>query len=136
MRFWKVRNNMATRNMLHISKLKDFELFLVNKGYAIVETSNNPYEILRAKKDKDTVVIYQKANTREHLSVMDKDVGLVNDFLYGEHGDVESEYCDDFCPISKAINEYNTTHKHIISCPTAMCELITNVVALNSKKGK
>ena len=52
---------MATRNMLHESKLKDFELFLVNKGYAIVETSNNPFEVLRAKKEKDTVIIYKKA---------------------------------------------------------------------------
>lgn len=74
---------MATRNMLHESKLKDFELFLVNKGYAIVETSNNPFEVLRAKKEKDTVIIYKKAKAKEHLSVMDKDVKLVNEFIYG-----------------------------------------------------
>ena len=73
---------MATRNILRISKLKDFELFLANKGYAIVETSNNPYEVLRAKKDKDTVIIYRKANAKEHLSVMEKDVALVNEFIY------------------------------------------------------
>ena len=74
---------MATRSMLHINRLKDFELFLVKKGYAIVETSKNPYEVLRAKKDKDTVIIYMKANAREHLSVMEKDVALVNEFIYG-----------------------------------------------------
>ena len=74
---------MATRNMLHVSKLKAFELFLVNKGYTIVETSKNPYEVLRAKKDKDTVIIYKKANFKEHLSVMEKDVLLVNEFIYG-----------------------------------------------------
>ena len=74
---------MATRSMLHQSKLKNFELFLVNKGYAIVEVSKNPYEVLRAKKDKDTVIVYKKANSKEHLSVMDKDVPLVNEFIYG-----------------------------------------------------
>lgn len=74
---------MATRNMLHKSKLKEFELFLVNKGYAIVETSKNPFEVLRAKKDKDIVIIYEKAKAKEHLSVMDKDVKLVNEFIYG-----------------------------------------------------
>lgn len=73
---------MATRNMLHQSKLEEFERFLVHKGYAIVEKSNNPYEVLRAKKDKDTVIIYKKANAKEHLSVMGKDVPLVNEFLY------------------------------------------------------
>lgn len=73
---------MATRNMLHKDKLKEFELFLVNKGYAIVPISNNPYEVLRAKKDKDNVIIYKKANAKEHLSVMEKDVRLVNEFLY------------------------------------------------------
>lgn len=74
---------MATRDLLHESKLKAFELFLVNKGYVIVETSNNPYEVLRAKKDKDTVIIYKKARAKEHLSVMDKDVKLVYEFIYG-----------------------------------------------------
>lgn len=54
----------------------------MNKGYAIVETSNNPYEVLRAKKNKDTAIIYKKANAKEHLSVMEKDVQLVNEFLY------------------------------------------------------
>ena len=75
---------MATRNILHKSKLKDLELFLVNNGYAIVETSNNPHEVLRAKKNKDTVIIYKKAKAKEHLSVMDKNVELVNRFIYGD----------------------------------------------------
>lgn len=75
---------MATRNMLHKGKLKDFKLFLVNNGYAIVETSKNPYEVLRSKKNKDTVIIYKKDNAKEHLSVMDKDVELINKFIYGD----------------------------------------------------
>ena len=31
---------MATRNILHISKLQEFEDFLETKGYMIVATSN------------------------------------------------------------------------------------------------
>ena len=41
---------MATRNILPINKLSEFEDFLENKGYMILATSKNPYEVLRAKK--------------------------------------------------------------------------------------
>ena len=75
---WEV---MATRNILHISKLKDFEDFLESKGYMILATSRNSYEVLRARKDKDTVIVYQKANAKEHLSTMDKDYKLVREFI-------------------------------------------------------
>ena len=64
---------MATRNILHISKLQEFEDFLETKGYMIVATSKNPYEILRAQKDGDTIIVYQKKDSKEHLSTMDKD---------------------------------------------------------------
>ena len=59
---------MATRNILHISKLQEFEDFLETKGYMIVATSKNPYEVLRAQKDGDTVIVYQKKDAKEHLS--------------------------------------------------------------------
>ena len=48
---------MATRSILHISKLQEFEDFLETKGYMIVATSKNPYEVLRAQKDGDTVIV-------------------------------------------------------------------------------
>ena len=51
---------MATRNILHISKLQEFEDFLETKGYMIVATSKNPFEVLRAQKDGDRVIVYQK----------------------------------------------------------------------------
>ncbi len=75
---------MATRNILHINKLKDFEKFLESKGYMILATSRNPYEVLRARKGKDTVIVYQKANAKEYLSTMDKDYKLVREFIKGE----------------------------------------------------
>lgn len=75
---------MATRNILHISKLQEFEDFLETKGYMIVATSKNPYEVLRAQKDGDTVVVYKKKDAKEHLSTMDKDYHLVREFIKGQ----------------------------------------------------
>ena len=72
---------MATRNILHISKLQEFEDFLETKGYMIVATSKNPFEVLRAQKDGDTVIVYQNKDTKEHLSTMDKDYHLVREFI-------------------------------------------------------
>lgn len=72
---------MATRNILHISKLHEFEDFLEHKGYMIVATSKNPYEVLRAQKDGDTVIVYKKKDAKEHLSTMDKDYHLVREFI-------------------------------------------------------
>ena len=75
---------MATRNILHISKLQEFEEFLEHKSYMIVATSKNPYEVLRAQKDGDTVIVYQKKDAKEHLSTMDKDYHLVREFIKGQ----------------------------------------------------
>ena len=72
---------MAIRALLHMNKLKDFESWLEKQGYMILPTSKNPYEILRAKKDKDTVIIYQKSDSKEHLSIMDKDYDLIHEFM-------------------------------------------------------
>ena len=72
---------MATRNILHISKLQEFEDFLESKGYMIIATSKNPYEVLRAQKDRDTVIVYKKKDAKEHLSTMDKDYHLVREFI-------------------------------------------------------
>ena len=72
---------MANRALLHINKLKDFEKWLEKQGYMILPTSKNPYEVLRAKKDKDTVIIYQKGDSKEHLSIMDKDYHLIHKFI-------------------------------------------------------
>ena len=85
---------MAVRNILHIDKLEAFEEFLRFEGYMILPLSKNPYEVLRAKKGRDTVIIYRRSEAKEHLSVMDKDYGLdlpmsvdaeVNDYWYGEN---------------------------------------------------
>lgn len=72
---------MAIRALLHMNKLKDFESWLEKQGYIILPASKNPYEILRAKNDKDTVIIYQKGDSKEHLSIMDKDYALIHKFI-------------------------------------------------------
>lgn len=72
---------MANRALLHMNKLKDFESWLEKQGYMILPTSKNPYEILRAKKSKDTVIIYRKGDSKEHLSIMDKDYDLIHKFM-------------------------------------------------------
>lgn len=72
---------MANRALLHMNKLKDFESWLEKQGYMILPTYKNPYEILRAKKSKDTVIIYRKGDSKEHLSIMDKDYDLIHKFM-------------------------------------------------------
>lgn len=72
---------MASRELLHISKLNDFGKWLEEQGYMILPTSKNPYEVLRAKRDKDKVIIYCKAGSKEHLSIMDKDYSLIQRFI-------------------------------------------------------
>lgn len=75
---------MAVRNLLHMDKLESFEDFLRAEGYMILPVSRNPYEALRARKGKDTVIIYRRSDAKEHLSIMDKDFQLVERFLKGE----------------------------------------------------
>ena len=72
---------MATRNILHVSKLQEFEDLLETKGYMIVATSKNPYVVLRAQKDGDTVIIYKKKDTKENLSTRNKDTHRVREVI-------------------------------------------------------
>lgn len=72
---------MANRHTLHINKLNNLKNWLEKQGYILLPTSKNPYEVLKAKKDNDTVIIYCKADSKEHLSVMDKDYSLIRRFV-------------------------------------------------------
>lgn len=72
---------MAARALLHKNKLGGFESWLKRQDYIILNTSQNPYEVLRARKDKDTVVVYCKDAAKEHLSVMSKDCALIRRFI-------------------------------------------------------
>lgn len=71
---------MAERCLLHKNKLEAFKEWLIRKGYEIQDTKGF-YEVLRAKKDKNTVIIFAKDRAKEHLSVQDKDRRLVWEFI-------------------------------------------------------
>lgn len=73
---------MANRHTLHISKLEDFKKWLVKDGWEI-EEPNGIYEVLRARKQgrQNPLIVYTKADAKEHLSVMDRDSGVVGAFL-------------------------------------------------------
>lgn len=71
---------MANRNTLHINKLEDFKNYLSCIGFEIQPTKGF-YEVLRAKKDKRTVIVYEKSEAKEHLTVQDKDTDLLREFI-------------------------------------------------------
>lgn len=73
---------MANRHTLHINKLEDFKEWLVKDGWEIEEPNGN-YEVLRARKPsrRNPLIIYRKADVKEHLGIMDRDGGVVRAFL-------------------------------------------------------
>lgn len=71
---------MAERCLLHQKKLELFKRWLAIKGYEIQPTKGN-FEVLRAKRKTDTVIIFKKIDAKEHLSVQQKDYRLVRQFI-------------------------------------------------------
>lgn len=73
---------MANRHTLHISKLEDFKKWLVKDGWEI-EEPKGIYEVLRARKygRQNPLIVYTKADAKEHLSIMDRDSGVIGAFL-------------------------------------------------------
>ena len=73
---------MAERHTLHISKLEAFRGWLAKDGWEI-EKPKGDYEVLRARKQgrQNPLIVYTKSYSKEHLSVMDRDKGVVYAFL-------------------------------------------------------
>ena len=73
---------MANRHTLHISKLEDFKKWLEKDGWEI-EEPKGIYEVLRARKQgrQNPLIVYTKADAKEHLSIMDRDSGVIGAFL-------------------------------------------------------
>ena len=71
---------MAERCLLHKSKLQELKQWLESQGYTILETKDY-YEVLRAKKDKNLIIIYKKSDVKEHLTVQQKDDKLIRRFI-------------------------------------------------------
>lgn len=73
---------MASRDILHRSKLDDFKDYLTTKGWVIQDTKGI-YEVLRAinpEVQKRPLIIYD-GKSKEHLSVDDRDFGIVRDYI-------------------------------------------------------
>ena len=118
---------VANRALLHINKLKDFEKWLEKQGYMILPTSKNPYEVLRAKKDKDTVIIYQKGDSKEHLSIMDKDNPLIHKFITENKSKTNADRIrnmsdEEFLDFICSIETYEEGSVKTIKNGVAMCQ--------------
>ena len=73
---------MAIRNILHRSNLDDFKDYLTTKGWVMQDTKG-VYEVLRAinpEVQKRPLIIYD-GKSKEHLSVDDRDFGIVRDYI-------------------------------------------------------
>lgn len=73
---------MATRNILHRSKLESFKEYLVSKGW-IIQDAKGIYEALRAinpEVRKRPLIIYN-GKSKEHLSIDDRDFSIIRDFI-------------------------------------------------------
>lgn len=71
---------MAIRNTLPTYLLNDFKKYLEQKGFMILRPVGN-YEVLRAKKGKEFVLIFRQNKHQDYLSFQDKNYVWVNDFL-------------------------------------------------------
>lgn len=72
---------MSIKNILHKSKLKDFENWVKKKGWNIQATKGE-YEILRATKpDSKPLIIFTRLEAKEHYSVLDSHIRLVYSFI-------------------------------------------------------
>lgn len=84
---------MKTRNLLAVSCLDRFKNWLVGEGWQLQETKGE-YEVLRAVKQgrKNPLIIYKRLSTNAgnslvHLSVLDRDCGVVRAFIQSGKGE-------------------------------------------------
>lgn len=95
---------MASRNILHRSKLENFKEYLVSKGWVIQDTKGI-YEALRAVNPdvmKRPLIIYS-GKSKEHLSVDDRDSWIVRDYI--NHRGDEAVYVEVVLKIPEEIYE-------------------------------
>ncbi len=82
---------MANRHTLAVNILPLFKEYLVKNNWEIQSTKGE-YEVLRAthKDRKFPLIVYEKLATNKgtkliHLSVLDRDIAVVNKFLRSEY---------------------------------------------------
>lgn len=81
---------MANRSILHIKHVPEFRVWIETVGYTAISPSG-PYELMRARKGDDVVIVFKRNTAKEHATVQSKDVGLVRKFLK-ERSEKNREY--------------------------------------------
>ena len=71
---------MADRRLLAISDIPLFSEWLASRGWKILET-NGDYECLRAKRNNETLILFARDGAKVHVSIQDKDVPVVREFI-------------------------------------------------------
>ena len=76
---------MADRGSLHKSHLVEFTAFMIERGYSSEKTGDG-YEVRRfvnraIKGPMRTVLVFERENAKQHLSMQDKDWPIFNDFM-------------------------------------------------------
>lgn len=106
---------MANRSTLHISKLEAFKEWLIKDGWEIEEPKGF-YEVLRARKKgrENPLIVYKKLEAKEHLSLLDRDTGVVYAFL--KNAKKQQTNADRIRSMS------DEELAEIIACPMAMGE--------------
>ena len=74
---------MANRHLLHHSQLDAFGYWLCTQGWVLC-TPRGDWEVLRARNPQGKLlIVFRRADAKEHYSVQDKDVPIVKKFLRG-----------------------------------------------------
>jgi hypothetical protein len=74
---------MANRHTLAITKIDDFRDWLIKDGWEIKPVTECSCEVLRATKTgrRHPLIIYKRNNAKEHLSVLDRDMGVIKAYM-------------------------------------------------------
>jgi len=77
---------MAVRSVLHIKHIDAFKGWLESEGWEI-HPPRGVYEVIRAKLGKRLLIVFQRANAKEHCSVRDEDMWIVREYYKNRSGD-------------------------------------------------
>ena len=92
---------MPSRNILHKFKLLDFALWLLGDGWEI-DPANGECQVLRARKGKRFLALYEKHGAKEHYTVRGVDMPVVRAYLKNRSS-AERRWADGTIPVSEVI---------------------------------
>ena len=65
---------MADRHTLHFNQLERFRNWLIKNDWEMKPLSKSQYEVLRATKNKEWVIIYKRDDAKEHYSLTNNSI--------------------------------------------------------------